>query len=88
MQSQGKKPGYRLIGAIVEKAQADGYFKPEIEARFAAMAFYGVIEQLLTGWIFGLLPQGEEHFEWAKWLVLETVYSGLEKDAAGEATVG
>ena len=33
------------------------------------MAFYGAIEQLLTGWIFGLLPQGEEHFERAKWLV-------------------
>jgi TetR/AcrR family transcriptional regulator, fatty acid metabolism regulator protein len=82
------RDAYDLIGGIVAKAQADGVFKPEIEARFAAMAFYGVIEQLLTGWIFGLLPQGEEHFEWAKWLVLETVYSGLEKDAAGEATVG
>ena len=33
-------------------------FKPEIEARFAAMAFYGAIEQLLTGWIFELLPAG------------------------------
>ena len=43
-------------------------FKPEIEARFAAMAFYGAIEQLLTGWIFGLLPQDEEYFERAKWL--------------------
>ena len=53
-------------------------FKPEIEARFAAMAFYGAIEQLLTGWIFGLLPQGEEYFERAKWLVVETVCGGLE----------
>ena len=44
---------------IVEEAQEEGCFKPEIEARFAAMAFYGVIEQLLTGWIFDLLPQGE-----------------------------
>ena len=60
-------------------------FKPEIEARFAAMAFYGAIEQLLTGWIFGLLPQGEEHFERAKWLVVETVCGGLETSAsAGE----
>ena len=52
-------------------------FKAEIDARFAAMAFYGTIEQLLTGWIFGLLPQGEEHFERAKWLVVETVCGGL-----------
>ena len=79
------RAAYDLIGGIVSKAQADGVFKPEIEARFAAMAFYGVIEQLLTGWIFGLLPQGEEHFESAKWLVLETVYGGLEKSPVDEA---
>ena len=78
------REGYDLIGGIVAKAQADGVFKPEIEPRFAAMAFYGVIEQLLTGWIFGLLPQDEEHFESAKWLVLETVCGGLEESAVGE----
>ncbi len=74
-----------LIGEIVSKAQAEGVFKPEIEPRFAAMAFYGVIEQLLTGWIFGLLPQDEEHFESAKWAVLETVYGGLENTPVDEA---
>jgi AcrR family transcriptional regulator len=69
---------YELIGGMIAKAQAEGVFKPEIEARFAAMAFYGAIEQLLTGWIFDLLPQGGEHFERAKWLVVETVCGGLE----------
>jgi AcrR family transcriptional regulator len=78
------REAYELIGAIVTKAQAEGVFKPEIEARFAAMAFYGAIEQLLTGWIFGLLPQGEEHFERAKWLVVETVCGGLELSAVGQ----
>ena len=76
------REAYELIGGIVAKAQAEGVFKPEIDARFAAMAFYGAIEQLLTGWIFGLLPQGEEHFERAKWLVVETVCGGLETSAA------
>ena len=73
------REAYDLIGEIVAKAQAEGVFKPEIEPRFAAMAFYGAIEQLLTGWIFELLPQDEEHFEPAKWLVVETVCGGLEK---------
>jgi TetR/AcrR family fatty acid metabolism transcriptional regulator len=45
------------------------------------MAFYGAIEQLLTGWIFGLRPQGEREFERAKWLVVETVCGGLERGA-------
>jgi AcrR family transcriptional regulator len=76
---------YELIGGIVAKAQAAGEFRPEIEARFAAMAFYGAIEQLLTGWIFGLLPEGEEQFERAKRLVLETVCGGLEVRVPSES---
>jgi TetR/AcrR family fatty acid metabolism transcriptional regulator len=70
---------YELIGDIVAKAQEEGDFKPDIEARFAAMAFYGTIEQLLTGWIFNLRAQGDAEFERAKWLVVETVCGGLER---------
>jgi AcrR family transcriptional regulator len=72
------REAYRLIGEIVTKAQREGVFKPEIDAEFAAMTFYGAIEQVLTGWIFGLLPQGEEEFERAKQMVVETVCGGLE----------
>ena len=82
------REAYDLIGGMITQAQADGVFKPEIEARFAAMAFYGAIEQLLTGWIFDLLPQGEEDFERAKWLVVETVCAGLETRAAAQVGVG
>jgi TetR/AcrR family fatty acid metabolism transcriptional regulator len=73
------REAYDLIGGMIAKAQEEGVFKPEIEARFAAMAFYGAIEQLLTGWIFDLLPTGDEYYERAKWLVVETVCSGLEQ---------
>src|SRR5438105_8058273 len=73
------RAAYELIGDIVTEAQEQGALRPEIEPRFAAMAFYGAIEQLLTGWIFGLLPEGPERFERAKWLVVETVCGGLER---------
>jgi TetR/AcrR family transcriptional regulator, fatty acid metabolism regulator protein len=72
------REAYRLIGEIVTKAQREGIFKPEIDAEFAAMTFYGAIEQVLTGWIFGLLPQSEEDLERAKQMVVETVCGGLE----------
>jgi TetR/AcrR family transcriptional regulator, fatty acid metabolism regulator protein len=72
------REAYGLIAGIVTKAQEDGLFKGDIDAEFAAMAFYGAIEQVLTGWIFGLLPQGDEHFERAKELVVETVCGGLD----------
>jgi TetR/AcrR family fatty acid metabolism transcriptional regulator len=73
------REAYRLIGEIVTKAQQEGIFKAEIDAEFAAMTFYGAIEQVLTGWIFGLLPQGDEELERAKQMVVETVCGGLER---------
>jgi TetR/AcrR family fatty acid metabolism transcriptional regulator len=73
------REAYRLIGEIVIQAQQEGVFKDDIDAEFAAMSFYGAIEQVLTGWIFGLLPEGDEYFERAKKLVLETVCGGLER---------
>jgi AcrR family transcriptional regulator len=76
------REAYDLIAGIVGKAQAEGQFRAELDARFAAMAFYGAIEQLLTGWIFGLLPEGPEQFERAKWLVVETVCGGLQTRTA------
>jgi TetR/AcrR family fatty acid metabolism transcriptional regulator len=69
---------YRQIQAIVEKAQATGEFRDTVPAEFAAMAFYGAIEQVLTGWIFGLLEEGEAAYERAKDHVVETVCRGLE----------
>jgi len=68
---------YELIGGVVEKAQSSGEFRSEIPAEYAAMTFYGAIEQVLTGWIFGTLDQGNEAFERAKAHLVETVVDGL-----------
>ena len=69
---------YRQIQGIVEDAQRSGEFRAEISAQFAAMAFYGAIEQVLTGWIFGLLDEGDTAYQRAKDHVVETVCGGLE----------
>jgi AcrR family transcriptional regulator len=76
------REAYAGIATIVEKAQADGAFTSEVTPEFAALAFYGVIEQVLTGWIFDLLPGGEEQFEQAKDFVVETICTGLDASAA------
>ena len=72
------REAYQGIADIVAKAQADGTFKTNVSAQFAALAFYGAIEQVLTGWIFDLLPRGEEDYEQAKRFVVETVCGGLD----------
>jgi AcrR family transcriptional regulator len=76
------RDAYDGIAKIVEDARADGSFKPEISSQWAAMCFYGAIEQLLSGWIFDLLPKGDDEFESAKELVVETICGGLEVEPA------
>jgi TetR/AcrR family transcriptional regulator, fatty acid metabolism regulator protein len=72
------REAYALIAQIVETARREGHFKSDISAEFAAMCFYGAIEQLLSAWIFDLVPKTEEEFERAKSLVVETICGGLE----------
>ena len=82
------REAYQLIAKIVTEGQEDGTFRSEVNADFAAMAFYGAIEQVLTGWIFGLLPLSDEGYEQAKEMVIETVCSGLDATPLGDVQVG
>jgi TetR/AcrR family fatty acid metabolism transcriptional regulator len=77
------RKAYQRIADIVEAAQADGSFRDAVTPQFAAMAFYGAIEQMLTGWIFGLLEEGDDDYERAKRFVVETICDGLEAHADG-----
>jgi len=77
------REAYELIAGIVERAQADGTFRTTVTPQFAAMAFYGAIEQVLTGWIFGLLEENEREYERAKQFVVDTICGGLEAHSNG-----
>ena len=45
------------------------------------------IEQLLTGWIFEVLPRTDEEFERAKDLIVEAICGGLENGARDQPPV-
>jgi AcrR family transcriptional regulator len=72
------RKAYQRIAGIVAAAQAGGEFHSGVTPQFAAMAYYGAIEQVLTGWIFGLLDEDEQDYERAKRFVVETICQGLE----------
>ena len=76
------REAYARIATIVAKAQAAGEFRTAVSAQFAAMAFYGAIEQVLTGWIFGLLAEEEGDYDQAKAFVVETICTGLAMPSA------
>jgi TetR/AcrR family fatty acid metabolism transcriptional regulator len=77
------RQAYALIAKIVSDAQASGEFRDDVDAEFASMWFYGAIEQLLTGWVFEIIPDGEGDFDRARAMVVETISAGLEKGANG-----
>ncbi len=71
------REAYSGIAAIVARAQADGRFRTDVTPEFAAQAFYGSVEQVLTGWIFDSVPVRESELDRAKSLIVETICNGL-----------
>ncbi|HEY5976553.1 MAG TPA: TetR/AcrR family transcriptional regulator [Solirubrobacterales bacterium] len=69
---------YDSIAKIVADGQELGAFRRDIDPVFASMSFYGAIEQLLSGWIFEVIPASATDFEQAKELVVATICDGLE----------
>jgi TetR/AcrR family fatty acid metabolism transcriptional regulator len=72
------RDAYAGIAGIVASAQSEGVFRPEITPEFAAQAFYGCVEQVLTGWIFEDEPVSPEDLELAKTLIVTTICLGIE----------
>ena len=79
------REAYTLMGDVVAKAQEDGAFRSDITPRFAALAFYGIIEQVLTAWIFDPDPIPPEEIEEAKDLVVAAIVDGLAAPASTRA---
>jgi AcrR family transcriptional regulator len=73
------REAYSGIAAIVEDAQAQGVFRTEITPAFAAQAFYGSVEQVLTGWIFESEPLDQTELDGAKTMIVDTICTGLEQ---------
>ena len=69
---------YEQIAKIVRDAQAEGTFRGDIDPVIVSMWFYGAIEQLLSGWVFELIPAADADFERAREMVVETICGGLE----------
>jgi AcrR family transcriptional regulator len=69
---------YDSIAKIVAEGQESGEFRRDVDPNFASMSFYGAIEQLLSGWIFELIPASDGDFDRAKSLVVATICDGLE----------
>jgi AcrR family transcriptional regulator len=74
---------FAAIQEIVERGQADGSIRADLDARLASYVFYGAIDELLTGWVLGRLPDSDEDLARAERTVVEIVTGGLAPEHAG-----
>ena len=78
------RAGFLVIQRVIERGQADGSFRPELDARLASWIFYGGLEELLTGWVLGQLPDGDEAVARAEQTVVEILCGGLTRAARSQ----
>jgi TetR/AcrR family transcriptional regulator, fatty acid metabolism regulator protein len=68
---------FEALERIVRKGQAGGELREDLDARIAAVVFYGALEEILTGWVLGQLPDDDEDIARAEQTVVEILCDGL-----------
>jgi AcrR family transcriptional regulator len=62
---------------MIAAAQQRGEVRPDCSPQLAAWAVYGAFEEILTGWVLGQLPAGEQDVEHAVRIVVDVAEAGL-----------
>jgi TetR/AcrR family fatty acid metabolism transcriptional regulator len=73
---------YQALQRIVERGQETREFRSDVDPRLTATIWYGALEEILTGWAFGQLPDSEDDVTRAEQAVVEIVTGGLAGDRA------
>jgi AcrR family transcriptional regulator len=68
---------FAALERVIRKGQQTGEFRDDVEPRFASFIFYGALEEILTGWVMGQLPDTEEDVRLAERTVVEMLCDGL-----------
>jgi len=71
------REAFAIVERVIEEDQAQGTFRGDVDARLASWIFYGGLEEVLTGWVLGQLPDGEEDVTRAERTAIELAFRGL-----------
>ena len=63
---------------VIERGIERGEFRKDIDPTFAATVVYGSIDELLTGWVLGRLPSGDQDVAKAEQTLCEVILEGLK----------
>jgi TetR/AcrR family fatty acid metabolism transcriptional regulator len=67
-----------VIREVIEHGQSTGEFRADLDPGLAAVVFYGGIDELLTGWVLGQMPDTEEDVAAAERTLVDILSAGLE----------
>ena len=67
----------QALERIVRRGQETGEFRSDLDPRLAAVVFYGALEEVLTGWVMGQLPDKDEDVAGAERNVVALLVGGL-----------
>jgi len=76
---------FAAIRRMIERGQFAGDFRADLDARLASFVFYGALEETLTGWAFGQLPDDDEQVALAEATIVAVVCGGFAAVPAGAA---
>ncbi|HEV7134689.1 MAG TPA: TetR/AcrR family transcriptional regulator [Gaiellaceae bacterium] len=65
------------IQRIIARGQETGEFRSDFDARLAGIVFYGGIEELLSGWVLGQIPDGVEAVAAAERTLVDVLCAGF-----------
>jgi len=68
---------FASLERMVRRGQADGTFRAELDPKLAAFMLYGALEEVLTGWVLGQLPDDASAVSAAEREVTATMVGGL-----------
>ena len=68
---------YEALEGIVADGQRSGEFRDDLDPRLGATIFYGALEEVLTGWVMGQLPDSDEDIAKAEQAVTGLICDGL-----------
>jgi TetR/AcrR family transcriptional regulator, fatty acid metabolism regulator protein len=71
------REAFAIVQRVIEEGQASGAFRADLDARLASWVFYGGLEEILTGWVLGQLPDGEDDVGRAERTAIEIAARGL-----------
>jgi TetR/AcrR family fatty acid metabolism transcriptional regulator len=68
---------FASLQRIVERGQREGTLRAELDPQIAAWMLYGALEEVLTGWVLGQLPDDAAAVASAEREVIGTLVGGL-----------